>query len=147
MTGLSAEALQWIKAAHVMAVIAWMAGLFYLPRLFVYHRDVAPGSEASELFKVMERRLLKAITTPAMLASVVLGLPLVAEIGGLPVWLALKLCAVVALIGFHVWIAGFQRAFAREERPRNGRFFRLANEIPTVLMVIIVAAVVVQPFS
>ena len=131
MTGLGFETLQWIKAAHVMAVIAWMAGLFYLPRLFVYHRDVAPGSEPSELFKIMERRLLKAITTPAMMASVALGVPLVLEMSGLPVWLVAKLLGVVALIAFHIWMAGFQKAFARDERPGSSRLFRLANEIPT----------------
>lgn len=142
-----AEYWLWLKAAHVAAVMSWMAGLFYLPRLFVYHSGTVAGSEASELFKVMERRLLKAIMTPAMVVSWGLGLWLIFSIGFDGVWLWIKLVCVVALSAFHVWMARFVRLFAADARPADQRFFRLVNEIPTVLMLVIVAMVVVKPFS
>lgn len=138
----------WLKAFHVIAVVAWMAGLFYLPRLMVYHRRTAVGSETSEIFKIMERRLLKAIMYPAMGLSWLLGVSLIwvtDAFAGLSLWLVVKLAAVVAMTAFHLWLAKFVRAFAEDERPQDERFFRLINEIPTVLLIVIVIMAVVKP--
>lgn len=138
----------WLKAFHIIAVVAWMAGLFYLPRLMVYHRRTAVGGETSEIFKTMERRLLKAIMYPAMGLSWALGLALIWVTDAfetLSLWLTIKLLAVVAMTGFHLWLAGFVKAFAEDERPRDERFFRLINEIPTVLLIVIVIMAVVKP--
>lgn len=139
----------WIKALHVISVIAWMAGLLYLPRLFVYHTRQAPGSEASETFKVMERRLLKAITTPAMIASFVFGGWLMWELGesvwhlG---WLHAKLACVVGLTAVHGLLARWQRDFAKDANRRSETFYRVVNEVPTLLMIAIVVLAVVEPF-
>ena len=141
-----AEAYPWIKALHVMAVIAWMAGLFYLPRLFVYHRTVEAASEASELFKVMEGRLLRVIMAPAMGVAWVAGLIMVWQIGDFPVWLVVKILAVVALSVYHSVLKGYAVRFDRDERPRSERFFRVLNEVPTVLSIVIVIMVIVKPF-
>ena len=138
----------WLKAFHIIAVVAWMAGLFYLPRLMVYHRRTAVGGETSEIFKAMERRLLKAIMYPAMGLSWLLGLLLIwvtDALGSPSLWLVVKLVAVVAMTGFHLWLATFVKAFAEDERPRDERFFRLINEIPTVLLIVIVIMAVVKP--
>jgi putative membrane protein len=138
----------WLKAFHIIAVTAWMAGLFYLPRLMIYHRRTVLGGETSEVFKVMERRLLKAIMYPAMILSWILGLALIwvtdafANVG---LWLVVKLIGVVAMTGFHLWLAGFVRAFGNDERPRDEQFFRVINEIPTVLLIVIVIMAVVKP--
>nr|WP_316657046.1 protoporphyrinogen oxidase HemJ [uncultured Gellertiella sp.] len=137
----------WVKALHVIAVISWMAGLLYMPRLFIYHGDSEKGSVQSETFKVMERRLLNVIMTPAMLLSWLLGLYMAAMIyhfeGG---WLHAKLLAVAALTGVHVFFARAVGQFGRDENTRSPRFWRLANEIPTVLMIVIVILVIVKPF-
>jgi putative membrane protein len=138
----------WLKAFHLIAVVAWMAGLFYLPRLMVYHRRTAIGGETSETFKVMERRLLRAIMHPAMAVSWILGLALIwvsDAFASLSLWLVVKLIAVVALTGFHFWLASFVIAFHEDERPRDERFFRTINEIPTVLLIVIVIMAVVKP--
>jgi putative membrane protein len=138
----------WLKAFHIIAVTAWMAGLFYLPRLMVYHRRTAIGGESSEIFKVMERRLLRAIMLPAMVLSWALGLSLIwvtDAFSGPSLWLTIKLVAVVALTGFHFWLAQFVRAFAEDERPRDERFFRIINEIPTLLLIVIVIMAVIKP--
>lgn len=138
----------WLKAFHIIAIVAWMAGLFYLPRLLVYHRRTAIGGETSEIFKTMERRLLKAIMYPAMGLSWLLGLALIWVTDAfqpLSLWLTIKLLAVVAMTGFHLWLARFVKAFAEDERPRDERFFRLINEIPTVLLIVIVIMAVVKP--
>jgi protoporphyrinogen IX oxidase len=137
----------WIKAFHVIAIIAWMAGMLYLPRLFVYHSEVAPGSPQSETFKIMERRLLKAIINPAMIAAWVLGLWL-AWSGGLFAqgWLHAKLLAVLALSALHGYYAGAVRAFAEDRNTRSARHWRIMNEVPTVLMIAIVVLVIVKPF-
>jgi len=139
----------YIKAFHIIAVIAWMAGLLYLPRLFVYHASSKIGSEQSETFKVMEWRLLRFITTPAMLATWVFGLilafsPLVnwSQDG----WLHAKLVLVVILTGFSGLLAKWTKDFAADRNTRSPRFYRIANEVPTVLMIIIVILVVVRPF-
>ncbi|CAN5492504.1 protoporphyrinogen oxidase HemJ [soil metagenome] len=139
----------WLKAFHVIAVVAWMAGLFYLPRIFVYHRETMPRSAISETFKIMERRLLRAIMYPAMAVSWVLGLSLAWLTGVLsdwPFWFIVKAAAVLVLTGFHLWLGGFVDRFGRDERPRSARFFRAINEIPTLLLVIIVIMAVVKPF-
>jgi putative membrane protein len=137
----------WLKALHVIAVIAWMAGIFYLPRLFVYHAVSAPGSEKSETFKVMERRLLRAIMNPAMIATWVFGL-LVAFAGdwwSAP-WLHAKLVLVLAMTGFHGWLARCRRDFEQDRNRYSQRTYRIANELPTLLMILIVVLVVVKPF-
>ena len=138
-----------IKALHVIAVIAWMAGLLYLPRLFVYHCDVPRGSAEGERFKVMERRLLKQIMTPAMIAAWVLGLLLVATPGVLDWsagWWHVKLLLVILMTGFQGGLSRWRRDFLEDRNTRSQRFYRIANEIPTVLMVIIVIMVIVKPF-
>jgi len=141
--------LAYIKAFHVIAIIAWMAGLLYLPRLFVYHAASKVGSEQSETFKLMERRLLRVITTPAMLASWVLGLILV--FSGVidwsrDGWFHAKLALVLALSAFHGLLAMWTKDFALDRNTRSARFYRIANEVPTVLMIFIVILVVVRPF-
>jgi putative membrane protein len=141
--------LAYIKAFHVVAIIAWMAGLLYLPRLFVYHAASKKGSEQSETFKVMERRLLRLITTPAMLASWVLGL-ILAYSGAIDwsqdAWFHAKLVLVVLLSAYHGFLAMWTKDFALDRNTRSPRFYRIANEIPTLLMIAIVILVVVRPF-
>jgi len=137
----------WVKSFHVVAIIAWMAALLYLPRLMVYHVDCAAGSEKSETFKIMERRLLKAIATPAMIASWVLGLWLAYLIDAWDmVWFGAKMIFVLALTLYHFQAAGWVRDFADDRNERSGRFYRIANEVPTVLMFAIVIFVIVKPF-
>lgn len=137
----------WLKAAHVIAIIAWMAGMLYLPRLFVYHSQVPPGSPQSETFKVMERRLLRAIINPAMILSWILGLWLAWDAGFFRSgWLHAKLAFVLALSALHGYFSASVRAFAEDRNSRSSRHWRLVNEIPTVLMILIVILVVVKPF-
>lgn len=137
----------WMKALHVVAVIAWMAGLLYLPRLFVYHTAAEAGSVQSETFKVMERRLMRAIMTPAMLVALVTGLWLAARgfqfQGG---WLYVKLGLLVFLLAVHGHLAASVRRFASDDRRRTGRYWRVMNEVPTLLMIAIVVLVIVKPF-
>lgn len=139
----------WIKALHVMAVIAWMAGLFYLPRLFVYHAERATlGSELDLTFRIMEKKLLRVIMNPAMITAWICGVLLFA-MGGLDmgaVWGWAKLAAVIAMTGAHGWMAARRKDFAKGLNSRSGRTYRLANEVPTLLMVVAVVAVVVKPF-
>ena len=137
----------WIKALHVLAVISWMAGMLYLPRLFVYHAGVARGSEASETFKTMERRLLKAIMNPAMIVTWVSGLYIAYAFDFFRApWLHAKLGLVVVLSAFHGYLVGRVRAFAEDRNQKSQRFYRFINEVPTVLMIGIVILVVVKPF-
>jgi len=141
----------WVKAFHVIAAIAWMAGLLYLPRLMVYHCAAEPGSVQSETFKVMERRLLRGIMTPAMILTWALGLWLawtLARSGGFSgsFWFAGKLAAVVALSAFHGCAWRWVKDFAADENRRTARFYRWVNELPTVLMIAIVILVIVKPF-
>jgi putative membrane protein len=137
----------WLKAFHIIAVVAWMAGMLYLPRLFVYHSDAPAGSPQSETFKVMERRLLKAIMNPAMTATWVLGLVLAWQGGWFTSgWLHAKLALVVILSGIHGLLAATVRRFAEDRNTRKARFYRILNEVPTVLMIAIVILVVVKPF-
>jgi putative membrane protein len=124
-----------------------MAGLWYLPRLFVYHSQVAVGSEASEKYKVMERRLLRAITTPAMLATIALGMALASVQGAWSDgWLHVKLALVLGLVATHSALAGMVKGFGADRRPASERFFRWLNELPTVLFVAIVLVAVLRPF-
>jgi putative membrane protein len=141
--------LAYIKAFHIITIIAWMAGLLYLPRLFVYHAESKTGSEQSETFKVMERRLLRYITTPAMLASWVLGLAL--AFSGVidwskDGWFHAKLFLVLVLSAYHGLLAKWTKDFALDRNTRSPRFYRIANEVPTLLMILIVILVVVRPF-
>ena len=136
----------WVKALHVLAIISWMAALLYLPRLFVYHAGAEPGSTQSETFKVMERRLLRAIATPAMLVAWASGLTL-AYLAGFwsQPWLHLKLTAVVLLSGVHMALARWVRRFGEDDNRHTARFFRMINEVPTLLMIAIVVLVIVKP--
>lgn len=137
----------WIKAVHVIAVIAWMAGMLYLPRLFVYHADAQIGSDKSETFKVMERRLLNAIINPAMLVAWVLGLWLAWEgFGFSGGWLHAKIAAVLVLSGIHGYLSGATRKFAQDRNTKPARHWRIVNEVPTALMIAIVVLVIVKPF-
>lgn len=137
----------WIKALHIIAVISWMAGLLYMPRLFIYHSDAEPGSVQSETFKVMERRLLKVIMNPAMMITWGLGLYLAWDIYGLRGgWLHAKILLVVLLTLVHVHFSRAVVAFQRDENRRNARYWRLMNEAPTLMMILIVILVVVKPF-
>ena len=136
-----------LKAIHIIAVIAWMAGMLYLPRLFVYHAGLAAGSEASETFKVMERRLVKAIMTPAMLVAWAVGLTLAVS-GGLFAehWFHAKLSLVVAMTATHLALMRWKSDLAADRNRRSARFYRIANEVPTLLMIGIVFLVVLKPF-
>jgi len=137
----------WLKTAHILAMTAWMAGMFYLPRLYVYHADADAGSDKSETFKVMERRLLAAIMTPAMIATWIFGLTL-AWMGGwwTAPWFIAKFLLVVAMSGFHGWLSARRREFAADTNTRSSRTYRIMNEVTTVLFVGIVIFVVVKPF-
>jgi protoporphyrinogen IX oxidase len=138
---------EWVKALHVIAVIAWMAGMLYLPRLFVYHCEAEPGSRQSETFKVMERRLLRAIINPAMIATWLLGLGLAWQGGWLAAhWLQTKIVLVVALSGIHGLLARWVHDFAADRNRKSQKFYRVINEIPAILMVGIVILAVVKPF-
>lgn len=140
----------WIKAFHVMAVIAWLAGLFYLPRLYVYHCQTKPGSMESERFKLMERRLLKQITMPAMMTAWVLGILLVLTPGIIDWraegWWHVKFLCVFLLSGFTGALSKWRKDFLHDRNRRSERFYRIANEVPTLLMVVIVIMVIVKPF-
>ena len=140
--------IEWVKALHVISVIAWMAGMLYLPRLFVYHTAAEKGSVQSETFKIMERRLFRAITTPAMIATWVFGLWMV-HLGLVDwgsVWPWVKAMAVIALSGIHGMLGRYRRDFAEDRNLRPARFYRMINEVPTVLMIVIVIMVIVKPF-
>src|SRR5271163_1810780 len=149
IAGFLSASILWIKAFHIISVIAWMAGMFYLPRLYVYHCETRPGSAESERFKVMERRLLKQIANPAMIATWAFGVLLVLTPGVLKwaaAWWHVKLAAVLALSGLHGAYARWRKDFLYDRNRRPARFYRIANEIPTVLLVLIVIMVVVLPF-
>ena len=139
----------WIKALHIIAVIAWMAGLFYLPRLYVYHSTQALGSQTDELFKIMERRLLKAIMRPALVVALLAGGYLVTASGfsWSDGWLVVKLIAVLGMVVFHGMLESYCVKFASGWRGRSERYFRILNEVPTLLLIVIVIMVVVKPFA
>ncbi len=139
---------EWLRALHIISVIAWMAGMLYLPRLFVYHADAEKGSDKSETFKIMERRLLKVIMAPASIATWLFG--------GLMLWanpelfsslaIHVKLFAVVLMTGLHHAMMKWVKVFANDENVKPAKFYRTINEVPTILMIIIVVMIVVRPF-
>jgi protoporphyrinogen IX oxidase len=137
----------WIKALHIIAVIAWMAGMLYLPRLFVYHAGVVPGSQQSGTFKTMEQRLLRFIMTPAMIATWLLGIVLVIQGQYLAAtWFHIKIVLVLAMSVLHGLFSHWARDFAHDRNPRSPKFYRIANEIPTALLIAIVILATVKPF-
>ncbi len=140
----------WLKALHIIAVISWMAGMLYLPRLFVYHADATPGSELSETFKTMERRLLRLIINPAMIAAWLLGLALIWLMGKDAFfqagWLHTKLALALAMSGLHGYFARLVKQFAADRNRHTPKFYRVLNEMPTVLIILIVLLAVVKPF-
>jgi len=147
MAGFLGEAYLWVKALHVIAVIAWMAGMLYLPRLYVYHAAAEPGSAQSETFKVMERRLLRAIINPAMIASWAFGLMLAADLDAWGEgWLHGKLALLLGMQLIHAVFARWRRNFAKDANRLGTGVYRVANEVPTVLMIGIVILVIVKPF-
>jgi putative membrane protein len=138
---------EWIKALHVIAVISWMAGMLYLPRLFVYHCGAEVGSKQSEIFKLMEQRLLKAIINPSMIVTWLAGLYLAWAGGWFAAgWLHGKLLLVVALSGVHGFFSRCVRDFSADRNLRSQKFYRIINEVPTLLMIGIVVLVVIKPF-
>lgn len=143
------DAYGWVKVVHVLAIISWMAGLFYLPRLFVYHAENEGKSGIAPVFMVMERRLLKAIMRPAAVVAVVTGAGLI-HLGGweqaMPAWLWVKLLLVACLIGFHGMLEIHAVRFREGREQHSGRYFRIINEVPTVLLVGIVILVIIKPF-
>jgi putative membrane protein len=144
---LGSRAYDWVKAIHVIAIIAWMAGMLYLPRLFIYHCDAERGSKQSETFKVMERRLLRVIMNPAMIISWVLGLWLAWQAGWFKAgWFHAKFLLVFVLSGVHSHFSAAVRAFAEDRNTVPAARWRMINEIPTVLMILIVILVIVKPF-
>jgi protoporphyrinogen IX oxidase len=139
--------VEWLKVVHIFAVIAFMAGMFYLPRLFVYHADSPRGSPQSETFKIMERRLLKAIMNPALIAVWITGLWMAYETGFYRApWLHAKLALVLVLSGMHGYFSRLVKSFAADANVRPARFYRFLNEIPTVLVILIIILVVIKPF-
>lgn len=148
MTGFLQSIYLWIKAVHIIAVIAWMAGMMYLPRLFVYHHQAEKDGEAERHFTVMERRLLKAIINPSMIAAWILGIlmlianPAILSTG----WFGVKLTLVLALSAIHGFYASSRRKFEAGERPRSEKFWRIMNEVPFLILIVVVLMAVVKPF-
>jgi putative membrane protein len=144
-----AEYYQWFKALHIISVIAWMAGMLYLPRLYVYHADAEPGSDKSETFKIMERRLLRAITNPAMVASFLFGGLMLATPGAIDWsmgWIWVKLAMIGLMAAIHGLLARWRRDFESDRNTRPARFYRMWNEAPTIPLIVIVMMAVVKPF-
>ena len=147
MLDLSSTTYDWIKALHIMSVMAWMAGLFYLPRLFVYHANADVGSELSETLKVMERRLLRAIMNPAMIASYIFGTLLFLDLRGWEYgYMHVKLTCILGMTVVHHMLGRHRKAFLEDRNTKSHVYYRYLNEVPTVLMIILVIMVVVKPF-
>ncbi len=145
--GFLGEAYLWVKALHVIAVIAWMAGMLYLPRLYVYHCEAEVGSKQSETFKVMERRLLRAIINPAMFVATILGLMMVAHLDAWDEgWMLAKFALFLAMGTIHGFLSRWRRHFAADQNRHSAKFYRCMNEVPTVIMIGIVILVIVKPF-
>jgi putative membrane protein len=144
---MSSEVYLWLKALHLIALVSWMAGMLYLPRLFVYHTRLAAGSEASEMFKVMERKLMRLIINPAMIATWGFGLALAigtqAFANG---WMHAKFTLLIGMQIAHAMMSRYRKAFARDANVKSEKFFRIFNEVPAVLMVFIILLVVLKPF-
>jgi putative membrane protein len=150
MDDILADIYPWVKSLHIISVIAWMAGMFYLPRLYVYHADAEVGSDKSETFKVMERRLLRGIINPAMIMTFIFGGLLLLTPGIIhwgDVWIWLKLGLVFIMGAFHGNLSKWRRQFEADNNQHSAKFYRMVNEIPTVLVVFIVILVVVKPFQ
>ncbi len=148
MTDWLASFYPWIKSLHIISVMAWMAGMLYLPRLFVYHCDAPPGSDKSETFKIMERRLLRAIINPAMIASFLFGILLLLTPGVVDWsawWVYATIVLVLTMTGLHGMFSKWRKDFEADRNTRPARVFRIANEGPTLLMIVIVILVVVKP--
>ncbi len=147
---MSGDVFLWVKVFHVFAAIAWMAGLFYLPRLFVYHASSTPGSEQSETFKLMELRLARAIMLPAVVVTWIFGLVLVfypdSSVYPIEGWFALKGAAVVALTLYHVFLERTLGLFVAGRNVRSPRYWKIVNEVPTLLLLVVLVAVIVRPF-
>jgi putative membrane protein len=148
MTGFLETYYLWFKALHVVAVISWMAGMLYLPRLFVYHAEAEKGSELSETLKIMERKLLRIIMNPAMIVTWMAGLLMIAGNPALMQdgWLHAKLTLVLLMSGFHGYLAATRKRFLADLNTRSHKFYRKINEVPTILLILIVILVVVRPF-
>jgi putative membrane protein len=143
-----AENYDWLRAFHLIFVITWMAGLFYLPRLFVYHADVEIGADQDKLFRIMERRLLRIIMNPAMIGAWLFGLLLLWGHDWRPFlegWFHFKFAAVIGMTGFHMFLVRWRRHFAQGRNQKGSRFYRRVNEVPTLLMVVIVLVVILKP--
>lgn len=139
---------QWLKAFHIISFVAWMAGMLYLPRLYVYHAAAAPGSDKSETFKIMERRLLRGIMNPAMIATFVFGLLMLSANTGLMQqgWIHVKLLLVLIMAGIHGFYAKCRKDFERDQNTRSPKFYKIWNEVPTIGLIAIVVLAVVKPF-
>ncbi len=147
MSGFLGDAYGWVKALHIISVIAWMAGMLYLPRLYVYHCTAEPGSTQSETFKVMERRLLRAITNPAMISSWLFGILLVLHLEAwTEPWFHAKLTLLIGMQIIHAALARWRKQFEKDENRHSETYYRYMNEVPTLLMIGIVVFVVVKPF-
>ncbi len=149
MFDLLSEYYPWIKAFHIISVISWMAGMLYLPRLYVYHSDSEPGSQQSETFKVMERKLLRGIINPSMILTFIFGICLIATPGIIDWsvgWVWVKLVMIILLSGYHGQLSKYRRDFEKDANAKSQKFYRVINEVPAVVMIIIVIMVVVKPF-
>jgi putative membrane protein len=135
-----------IEALHIISVISWLAGLLYLPRIFVYHAQVAVGSESDKIFQTMERKLLRYIMNPAMILTIIFGLYLASEIGFTFIWLHIKLTLVAILVIYQHFLSRWRKNFAKGQNKNSQKFYRIANEVPTVIMIAVVALVVLKPF-
>ena len=146
---ITATAFVWIKALHVISIMSWMAGLLYLPRLFIYHCEAEKGSDKSETFKIMERRLLRAIMNPAMIVSFITGGLMAYSYSSFlatETWFVAKLSCLLLLVMIHMYMSKWRKEFEGDINQKSQKFFRYINEIPTVLMIIIVIMVIVKPF-
>lgn len=148
MSELLMQHYLWLKALHIIAIISWMAGMLYLPRLFVYHAGASKGSELAETLKTMERRLLRFIMNPAMIASWLFGILMIVANPGLfeNGWMHVKITMVVLMSVVHMMYSKWRKAFERDENTREAKFYKIWNEVPTVLMIIIVIMAVAEPF-
>lgn len=140
------ELYDTIKILHIVSVISWLAGLLYLPRIFVYHAQVAAGSESDKIFQTMEKRLLRFIMLPAMLLTFAFGLYLASEIGFEFIWLHIKLTLALCLAAFHGFLSKCRKNFEKGQNKHSQKFYRIINEVPTILMIVIVALVILKPF-
>jgi putative membrane protein len=149
MTDFILAHYMWIKALHVIAMVAWMAGMFYLPRLYVYHVAADKGSELSETLKIMERKLLRMIINPAMIATWLFGTVMLLANSGIMStggWMHVKLAAVILMQIFHAFLSRWRKAFLKDANLHTEKFYRLMNEVPTLLLAVIVIMVIVKPF-